>query len=104
MANPQLENGFSRIENELLEEFAKTKLSNYETRVLIFIIRQTYGFSRNFAKTSLSEISEGTQILKPAACKALKSLIEKNIILDRGETENYKRIYKFNKDYDTWQT
>ena len=48
MASPQLEDGFTRVANELLEALAKLKLCAYETKVLIFIIRKTYGWNDSF--------------------------------------------------------
>ena len=54
MANPQLENGYTRIANEILEAMAKVKLSPTQYRVLFVVWRYTYGFSRKSADLSLT--------------------------------------------------
>ena len=44
MANPQKENGFTSIANEILEALARVDLPSYERRVVDVIIRKTWGF------------------------------------------------------------
>lgn len=46
MANPQLEDGYTSIANEILERLALIKISATDWRVLVTIIRRTYGFHK----------------------------------------------------------
>ena len=46
MANPQLEDGYTKIANEILEALAGINLSPYEGRALFFLIRKTYGWKK----------------------------------------------------------
>ena len=46
MASPQIEDGYTKIANELLEAISKVNLSSYEFRVIMAIIRKTYGFNK----------------------------------------------------------
>ena len=46
MANPQKENGFTPIANELLEQIIASGLNGNEMAVTFFIIRKTYGFQK----------------------------------------------------------
>lgn len=96
MARPQIENGYARIANELLMALSRYNLSPYETRVLFFILRKTYGWNKKSDFISVSQIAEGTGLLKPHACRAKNVLIRKNIL-----TENDGKLGP-NKDYDEW--
>ena len=80
MARPQRENGFTKVPNEILESLARIHLSPYETRVVLFIIRKTYGWHKELDWISLSQIVEGTGIAKPNVCRTIRSLKRRNII------------------------
>jgi len=41
MANPQIEDGYTRIANEILENLIAFDLSGQEVRVALFVIRKT---------------------------------------------------------------
>ena len=58
MANPQIEDGYTKIANELLEAFSKHNFSAYETRVLMAIIRKTYGWNKKSDFISVSQNQE----------------------------------------------
>jgi phage replication O-like protein O len=98
MANPQVEDGFTKVSNELLEALARTRLCSYESRILIFIIRKTYGWKKKKDWIALSQISEGTNILKPNVSRTLKKLENRNIII-RGD----HRHIGLQKDYEKWK-
>ncbi len=46
MANPQTDNGFTSIANELYEAILKAPLTARQLKVVLLIIRYTYGFKR----------------------------------------------------------
>lgn len=97
MANPQLEDGYTRIANEILDALVKINLSPYESRVLWFIIRKTYGWHKKTDWISLSQITMGTGIAKPNVCRTIKSLTSRNLII-RPDS----RHVGFQKDYTKW--
>ena len=98
MANPQLEDGYTRVANELLEAIARIKLCAYETKVLIFIIRKTYGWNKKTDWIALSQIAENTNILKPNVSRTLRSLKQRNIII----RDNHRQV-GLQKDYEKWK-
>ena len=71
MADPQLEKGYTRIANELLEAVCRTNLSGSELRILLYIIRRTYGFNRSYAEIPLSEIAGAVGMNKVNVSRAL---------------------------------
>ena len=97
MANPQLENGHTRIANEILEALVRINLSPYESRVLWFIIRKTYGWHKKLDRISISQIANGTGILRQNVFRALKSLHLKNMIFRPSN-----KHVGFQKDYTMW--
>lgn len=101
MANPQKENGFSPLANEILEALYKRSFTSYETRVLEFIFRFTYGFNRKEATLSLRFIAAGTGILPTHISRTIKMLQEKKVITKLGST-SLGNSYKFNKNHQEW--
>lgn len=100
MASPQLENGYLKIANEIYEAFAKTRITSEPRRILDFILRKTYGFSKKEDAISLSQFCGGTGLKKNSVCRSLKQLLEHRFILKRATPIANK--YRFNKDFTTW--
>lgn len=96
MANPQKENGFTAIANELLERLSYPGINGSEFRVIHLIIRKTYGFHKKVDRISLSQFEAGTLMKRSQAIETIKSLMEKKIITKEGS------FYKLNKNYDEW--
>ena len=102
MSNPQKENGFTAIANELLEALIAYRISGEQMKCLLFIIRKTYGYQKKEDAIALSQFSEYTKMNKPAVCRALKSLQNKNMIIIKFDNKVAK-TYQFNKQYKTWK-
>lgn len=100
MANPQKENGYTRLANELYEAIIRWHFSSYEYRVLIFIIRKTYGWNKKEDWISLSQFREATNIKESHVCRTINLLIKQNIITKGGNRDN--PLYSIQKDYDKW--
>ncbi len=98
MANPQLEDGFTMVANEIIEALARINLCAYESRVLWLIIRKTYGWHKKIDWIALSQIVDSTGILKPNVSRTLKSLKARNIII-----RDKNRRVGLQKDYEKWQ-
>lgn len=96
MKSPQLENGYTRIANELVEQFCKLDISNQEYRVLMAIIRLTYGFKKKEAKIRNKQIVELTGISKQHVYHTMKKLISRLIVAQTGY------FLRLNKNYDEW--
>ncbi|KAB3533845.1 replication protein [Alkaliphilus pronyensis] len=103
MSNVQLENGYTRIANEILEIICLAKLNATQLKILLCIIRYTYGFGRKEHEISLSFISKATNVSKRHISSELNKLIEMNIVLVTKEhTDIQSRKLKLNKKYETW--
>ncbi|MFC1872145.1 replication protein [Chloroflexota bacterium] len=98
MDTPQLENGFTQIAHEIIEELAKTNLSSYESSVVWIIIRKTYGFHKKTDWISLSQIEEATGIQRSNVCRTLNRLKARNIIA-RPDSKHIG----LQKDHSRWK-
>ena len=75
-----LKDGYTRIANRILEALCKCPVLNRETRVLIFIMYQTYGYHHKERALSLTYIGKGTGISSQHISEIVKKLIDKKII------------------------
>jgi len=100
MANPQKENGHVQIATELLSALIKAGLNGSETKMVLTIIRKTYGFNKKADCISYSQFQEYMNTCRSVVHDCVKSLVAKNLLVV------VKRLpaneYSLNKDYDTW--
>lgn len=105
--NPQCEDGFTAIANELLEALCRIRIPGESTQVFLTILRKTYGYKKVVDQISLSQFVASTGMKKPNICRALKQLETLNVIkIDKlvDQNDNTSRVmYRINKYYDTWE-
>jgi phage replication O-like protein O len=102
MANPQPDQ-FTRISNELMEAIPMFKLNGTQLRILLVVLRYTYGFQRKSRELSLSFISNSTGAHKQQIKRELDILIQTKVLIEKSEpTFNRSRVIEFNKNYDEW--
>lgn len=75
MANPQIENGYTAVANEILDNLYKFSLNGTELKVISCIFRYTFGFHRKSHKLSASFIARwGNCDLKMLPENIIKSI------------------------------
>jgi len=97
MANPQTEDGYTKIANELLDAMCRLHLSGNQWKVLHAIIRKTYGWNKTVDFLTGTQIAEMTGMHSTHVYAALRSLREHRIITW------HKRLIAIQKDYDLWK-
>lgn len=97
MASPQVENGYTKIANEIIEVLMTTNLSAYQGRVLWAIWRDTYGYHKKQDWISNSQLVEMTGLRKSHVSRTLGELVARNIVTRIGNK------IAFNKDYQGWR-
>lgn len=103
MANPQLENGYTRIANEILEALAQSGLSGSERGILDIVFRYTYGFNKKTARLSANLIARECKISHSSAIKNINALIKKRVLIEVSPPEFLNpRELMFNKNYSEW--
>ena len=103
LKTPQVEDGFTRIANELLEALPGQPLSGQEFRVILFIIRKTYGYHKKYDRIALSQFQKALKISKVRCYQVIKSLISKNIITVYENIDGCTRKLGINKSYLNWK-
>ena len=95
--NPQLENGYTKIANELLEGILLADLNKEELKITMAIIRQTYGWGKKEAAISISTFELLTGIDRRHIARSLKTLLEREMISRvAGAKMKYgKPVYKY---------
>ncbi|HCA8849376.1 TPA: replication protein [Klebsiella pneumoniae] len=93
-----LDDGFTRIANELLEAVMRAGLSQHQLLVFMAVMRKTYGFNKKSDWVSNEQISVLTGIL-PHKCSAAKStLVKRGILTQTG------RVIGINKAVSEWSS
>jgi len=100
-ASPQLEHGYTRVANELLEAIVKYPFNATELKIVLIIIRKTYGWKKKKAVIShgaiAAEAKTGIRYVK----RTMKSLIQDKVILK--EKQGFLNVFGLNKDYKSWR-
>ena len=107
---PQLEDGFARIANEILEAIARTPLSDYESRCVHFLWRKTYGWqnpngeSKKVDVISEPQWAEGTGIPRRHITRVLNRLVARKVftkeVIYHGKSRRI--LWGFQKRYKEW--
>ncbi len=96
MANPQCEDGFTKIANELLDAMCQVHLNGQQWKVMHAIIRKTYGWNQKTDWITASQITLMTNMNRSDVCQALRVLLSRRVILRDG------RRIGVQKDYTAW--
>ncbi|WP_277585858.1 replication protein [Psychrobacillus antarcticus] len=102
MANPQLNNGHTRIANEIFEQMMKTNLNGTQFRLVMAIWRYTYGFQRKANEMSTSFLAKVIDANRTQINRELSALIDRNIITVIGIGSKGARVMGFNKNHKEW--
>jgi phage replication O-like protein O len=98
---PEVEDGHTKIANELLDAVIGHEFSKRQLKILLFIMRKTYGWNKSEDDISRSQIMEATGLLNPHITTALQELQNANVvIITNGK---HAKRYKINKYYDQWR-
>jgi phage replication O-like protein O len=97
VANPQVENGYTRLANELLEALAITYLTPSQSKCLFYLARQTYGYQRKSAKIKTWQWCAGTGLEKGNLYRTLRELRDRRIVVK----VDYQ--WGINKRYTQWR-
>jgi len=98
---PQLEDGYTRIANGLLEAMSLYPFTGGEIRTLLVILRSTYGYNRKVLNISLAQLSKKTNLTRRHIANILKSLRESSVIV--VTKSGNKNVLGINKEYTQWK-
>jgi len=96
MANPQKENGYTQVANEILEHLYQPGINGSELKMLLFIVRKTYGYQKRNDIIPLTQFEKGLNAKRSNVVKTIKSLVKKRL-LHKKESR-----YMLNKNWEEW--
>ena len=100
-ASPQLEDGYIRVANELFDAVLK-KLSSYRhTKVVLAVLRKTYGYQKKEDDITISQLAELTGIHRNNVGAAIKEL-EQMRVLNPVRAGSHGLILGINKHHSEW--
>lgn len=101
-SNPQLEDGYTRIANELLEAISIYPFTGGEAKTLLVILRSTYGYrGRKTVDISLTELAKRTNLSRRHVVNVLNNLKKSSVITVNGY--GGKNTLGINKSYTSWK-
>lgn len=96
MASPQLEDGYTKVSNEILDVFAASNLFSSNGRIFWFVVRNTYGFQTKSHKMTASFIANGTGLSERQVKRSLAELKRAHVI-NRDNS-----VTGIQKDWELW--
>lgn len=104
MSEIDVNNGFVRVANKLLEVIYSSNFNATQLKILLMIIRYTYGFNRKSHNLSITFISKGTGISRRSVGQELRVLIDAKVLsVFENHTATESREISINKDYTIWK-
>ena len=100
MTSPQLEDGFVRIANELYDQMVKAEFSKRQYKILLFVMRKTYGFNKKFDTISLSQFMESTGLDRANVSRTVNELVAAKVLLKQQHSNS--QTLGVNKHYEEW--
>lgn len=92
-----LDDGYTKLANELLESLSCCNLTARQFRVMLALIRKTYGFGKKNDRITDSQLSEITGLSRQNVNKAKNELISMNYIVKDGNKIGV------NKEVSVWK-
>lgn len=97
-----LDDGYTRIANSILEAIISGDFTLRETKVLLFIMRNTFGYNRKEHLLSHRYIAEGTGISYSKIAAVINSLQKKNAIHRVAAQGSRPQKISINTHLDEW--
>lgn len=95
-----IESTFTKVPNALLENVCKSKLNATQIKIILVVIRYTFGFNRDDHDLSEKFISKAIKADRTQLSKEIKKLIGLNVLNVTIEpTPNSSRRLKINGNY-----
>ena len=100
LASPQTEHGFTRLADELLEALIRHPFTKRQYKVLLAVIRKTYGFQKREDDLTAPQLAAMTGLDRANVIRAINELVEIKALNKRAG--RYGQVLGINKDYEAW--
>nr|AJG38123.1 phage replication protein O [bacterium enrichment culture clone fosmid MGS-K1] len=91
------EQGYTPVPHQLMKVLSQINLTAYESRVIWFVLRKTYGWHKGKDSIPLKQISDATGLSKAHCSRTIARLVRKGILQkdeyrEIGIQENYRGL------------
>jgi phage replication O-like protein O len=97
MASPQIEQGHTRIANELMSALTTFNFKKLELVTVLAVVRETYGYQTKVATLTPTALAVATGLDSDNVRKTLLALVAARVLVSEGGQVGLQ------KDYDLWQ-
>ena len=101
MPTPQIEDGYTRIANELLEQILLYPFSKRQLVVMLAIIRKTYGYGKKTDDMTVTQIASMTRIARQHVSATISELEAIGAVLKQDGYHGYR--LGIQKDFSIWR-
>ena len=98
--SPQVEDGYTKIANELLEAIAKFGFSSRQYKVLFAVMRKTYGYNKKEDDISCSQIASICALGKSGVSATITQLVKMRVLNRRQG--RFGHVLSIQKNYRLW--
>lgn len=98
----QLEDGHTRINNEVLEQLVKWGLLASEYKIIFFVIRKTWGWGKKEDIISLTQFEKNLNLSRHTVIDTIRNLVSSKLLVKRSILGRQEISYSFNKYYNQW--
>ncbi|WP_311064082.1 replication protein [Halomonas sp. DWK9] len=97
---PQVEDGYTRIANELFDEIIGAPVTDRERRVVLAVVRLTYGWNKKSDRIFAEDVAKLTKMHESRVSKVISELVRRNVIFRKGGSRSPITL---NKDVSSWE-
>jgi phage replication O-like protein O len=99
----QPEAGYTRIAHPIIEGLAQASFPNALFRVVLVVVRETYGWQRTSAPISYTELGRATGLPRKTVARSVAELLGEGVIqCVRPATATTAAVYKLQKNPARW--
>ena len=102
MPGPQLEQGYTRIANELLDAILRHGFNKREYAVLFAVIRKTYGWQKKQDAISRSQLARMIDLDLSNISRTINALVSRKVLTHGAPGKRNVRTLGINKNYAEW--
>jgi len=101
MDGPSLENGYTMIADELLEAMSAARLGGGHFRVMLAVMRLTYGYGLKTKRITSGQVSKMVRMPRRSVIRIMSDLVDKGVLVKAGRED--AREWGLNKRWRQWE-
>lgn len=100
--NPQVEDGFTRLANELFDAVLRAPFTLAQQKVLLAVVRLTYGYNRREDAISFGQVARATGLERRSVIRAMTQLLTADVLTRKPVGAGHASVWGVQKRYQLW--